>query len=192
MGFVRLPPPNINAENSNASILCNMCLGGILSHERGWQFRSPFVNLMIPADEFIELISDLRNNLNSDFTDITKGNKYPIGLLGGRYHVHFIHYKTYQEAVGKWRERCKRIDYENLYVILVQTASCTENGLQQFATLPYRNKVALVSSDHPSSDVLYPLKKYDGKNINGEILSAEGWKGRHLYDSFNWNKFFKI
>lgn len=169
-----------------------MCLGGILSHERGWQFRSPFVNLMIPADEFVDLISDLRNNLNSDFTDITKGNRYPIGLLGGRYHVHFIHYKTYQEAIGKWRERCKRINYENLYVILVQTASCTENGLQQFATLPYRNKVALVSSDHPASDVLYPIKDYDGKNINGEILSAVGWNGRHLYDSFNWNKFFKI
>lgn len=127
--------------NSSPSIVCNMCLGGILSHERGWQFRSPFVNLMIPADEFVELIQNLQTNINLDISDISDNSKYPIGLLGGKFHLHFIHYRTFQEAVEKWRERSKRIDYNNIYIILVQTKSCSTKGLINFQSLPFKKRL---------------------------------------------------
>lgn len=51
------------------------------------------------ADEFVELIGELLNNLNLDYTDRLQGDNYPIGLLGCRYHIHFMHYKTYHKRL---------------------------------------------------------------------------------------------
>lgn len=40
------------------TVFCNMCLGGMVSHDLGLRFNSPFVNLMIPGSEYVELLSN--------------------------------------------------------------------------------------------------------------------------------------
>lgn len=169
-----------------------MCLGGILSHERRMQFRSPFINLMIPANEYVDMLCNLKDNIHADITDITGENKYPVGLLAGKYHLHFIHYNDFESAVTVWRKRCERMDYQNLYVILVQTASCSNDDIVKFDSLPFKNKVALTSDRTPKLSCTFRIKGYDGLNLNGEILSAKGRLGKPLYEQFNWNNFFRI
>ena len=167
-----------------------MCLGGILSHERNWQFCSPFVNLAIPADEFVRLVNNLEVDVNGNFEDITNDSPYPIGLLAGKYHIAFIHYKSFNEAVTIWRKRAQRINFNNVYIILVQTETCSTQGLSDFDLLKYKKKIALVAEDSTTTETRFPIRGYDGKNTKGEILSPVGYFGQHLYDQFNWGHFF--
>lgn len=49
--------------NQQRTIFCNMCLGGILYHDYGLKFNSPFINLMIPAHEYVDLLSNAKHIL---------------------------------------------------------------------------------------------------------------------------------
>ena len=40
------------------TIICNMCLGGVLYHDFGQRFDSPFINLMIPGTDFVNLLAN--------------------------------------------------------------------------------------------------------------------------------------
>jgi uncharacterized protein (DUF1919 family) len=39
--------------NYDVSILCNNCVGAVIIHELGLQFRSPFVNLWLYPKDYI-------------------------------------------------------------------------------------------------------------------------------------------
>ena len=93
----------------------------------GLRFNSPFVNLFITAPDYVEILSNLKYycDLQAEFEDITNSGVYQKGLLRGEIVVNFLHYDSFNEAVEKWRKRCLRINYDNLYVIFVQQASCS-------------------------------------------------------------------
>lgn len=55
--------------------------------------------------------------------------------------IRFNHYKTFEEAVEKWEERKRRINWDNLYVMAIDGDNCSEESLQRFDALPYKHKV---------------------------------------------------
>jgi uncharacterized protein (DUF1919 family) len=107
------------------TILCNMCLVGVIYHDLGLRFNSPTVNLMIPAGEFVSMLQDISQIDEEIEVKEDLGKPYPVGLLGDLYTLHFMHYKTFKEAVDTWRRRALRMDRSNPYIILVETASCS-------------------------------------------------------------------
>lgn len=175
------------------SIICNNCLGGMVSHDFALQFCSPFVNLMIPANHYIEILKNLKDIRNWEFQDITpEGNDYPIGLLNSLWEVHFIHYKTYDEAVEKWFLRLARMRTDELYLILVETASCSINELFEFDKLPFKHKIAVTHKPYQSVRCAKYISGYDGKNLNGELFwRSNKWRGR-LYDAIDWKRFLNL
>ena len=85
--------------NTSPSVVCNNCTGAMVLHEYGLQFCSPFVNLWIPPKDYLYLLHHLKDLVMADFEDITGENLqygYPVGLLGGKVHVHFMHYHSFE------------------------------------------------------------------------------------------------
>ncbi len=174
------------------TIFCNMCLGGVISHDFKLRFCSPTVNLMIPGHEFVEMMKNPRQ-LEGCITKVTdSGKKYPVGLLNNQYHLHFIHYKTFEEAVETWRRRVNRVDYSSIYAILVETASCNYQDLEKFDELPFKHKIALVHKTYPGIKCSKVIPNFDGKNLHGEILGYIGNTGRRLYDYVDWAEFLDL
>ena len=65
--------------NTDVSIIASNCNGGIISHDLGLQFRSPFVNLWIEPGDFVKLLSNLEEYLQCDLVFITAGDiPYPV------------------------------------------------------------------------------------------------------------------
>lgn len=175
------------------TIICNNCLGGILSHDYRLQFASPFVNLWIPTKEYIELLNKIDDIKEFNLIDISYSEyKYPIGLLNEKWTLHFQHYKTFIEAEHKWTERIKRMNFSDLYVILVETYSCTYEDLLSFDKLPFKNKIALVHRPYPEIKSAFYIKGYNGKGENGEILWPSHFWGTCLYDQVNWTRFLNL
>lgn len=56
----------ITLRNSNMSIISINCWGGITSHRLELPFLSPFVNLWIKEEQYIQLLKDLRTYLQYD------------------------------------------------------------------------------------------------------------------------------
>lgn len=177
----------------NISIICNNCLGGMLYHDFGIRFNSPFINLMIPTPQYIELLNELDSIKKFDVVDITpNGNRYPIGLLHNKYELHFMHYDSFVEAKDKWKQRVERIDVENLYVILVETHSSCYQDLVNFENLSFKNKIIVTHKAYPEIKCSVPIKDYDGINSNGEILWPMNRWGKTKYDQIDWVSFLNL
>lgn len=53
----------------------------------------------------------------------TRARRYPVGMLKGNgtlpdIKIHFLHYRSFEEAREKWLERSGRLDFDNLCVVM--------------------------------------------------------------------------
>lgn len=111
-------------QNHNFSLVTNNCVGGVICHDLGEQFRSPTVNLWIPNDCFLAFAQNLQYYLSCEIEEIQDESKpYPVGRIIPQDEQHipitlyFQHYQSFEEACAKWKERSKRVNYDQLYFI---------------------------------------------------------------------------
>lgn len=142
-------------------------------HDLGLQFRSPFVNLYLSPSDFIAYLSDISHyqTLPLQFVE-NSGKPYPVGKLGDLT-IHFMHYHSEQEAAEKWQERSKRIDFDNLFVILIERDGCDYQDLQAFDQLPFANKIVFTHKPYPELSSAFISKALNNKGKSAIYLNTQ-------------------
>lgn len=161
-------------------------------HDYGLRFDTPTVNLFIRPKDYIELLSDIRRYMQSEIENITFENKYPVGLLGGKIRIDFLHYNSFTEAVASWKRRAARIDYNHVYAVLVERDGCTYEDLLRFDSLPIVHKVALVHKRYPAIKSSFVINYPGEDGLLGQIIDYQGHFGKRYYDQFEWKQFLEI
>ena len=110
--------------NHDFSLITNDCIGGVICHDLGEQFRSPTVNLWIPNTQFLEFAQNLQYYLSCEIQETPDPAKpYPVGTIvptDNRHipiEVNFMHYPSFEVGYAKWKERSDRVNYDRLYFI---------------------------------------------------------------------------
>ena len=110
--------------NHDFSLITNDCVGGVICHDLGEQFRSPTVNLWIPNAHFLAFVQDLKYYLSCEIWETPDASKpYPVGMIIPKdedhipIEVNFMHYSSFAEGYAKWKERSERVNYDRLYFI---------------------------------------------------------------------------
>lgn len=102
--------------NKTPTFLCPNCIGGLLFHDLGLQFRSPTVNLMMYQTDFLKFVLHMDDYLGQELQFFEHPEyKFPCAHLGD-ITIHFTHYQSKEEAVHAWYDRSKRIDVNNMFV----------------------------------------------------------------------------
>ncbi len=154
--------------NKNFSIISQNCIGGILYHELNQQFLSPTINLWMSSSDFIKFCQDLKKNLEADLVEVKDSYKnYPVGRIDDII-INFTHYDSFEEAKKKWNERRDRINYKNLFFIMVEKDGCTEKEIEDFSNLPYRHKLVLTCNKYKNIACAYYIP--NSKNEKGEMI----------------------
>ena len=161
--------------NTNFTILCNNCVGGVILHELGERFNSPTVNLFFGAEDYIKFLEKLDYYLSRTLVEVQSDKGYPVAKLDD-ITIYFMHYPSFDEAKRTWEKRVKRINKDNMYVIMVQQTRCTENLLEKFDNLPYEHKVAFVSKKMENIKCSYYIPF--SEQTNGEVRDLCAYKGR--------------
>ena len=187
-------------EKEDWTLICNNCLGGMVSHDFGQQFRSPTVNLFFPKFSFFDFVEHMDHYLNQELEDggINENPKYPIGILKGDetmpdISVHFMHYKSFKDAKEKWDSRKQRINKDNLFVVWTFAFDkYTEEEYKRFEALPVKKKVGFVNRKElcEQYDSLYYIKGFESRNSLGNILEYCSLFGDRYYDQFDFAKWF--
>lgn len=179
--------------NKDFTILCNTCIGGVMSHDLGQRFLSPTVNLYISPHHFVNMIENLEYYFSLRLEPDQKLSEclnYPVGRLGDIL-IYFKHYQSFEEAKNKWEERKRRVNYDNLYIMMTDRWCCPKEDLIRFEKLPYK-KVCFTAKPHkdcPSSRV---VKKNNEGTCVGIITSVVNVFGKRLYQcacDFNYIEF---
>ncbi len=181
----------LRLKNKTFTLFSSNCNGGCICHDLGLQFRSPFVNLYLNAEDYIKFLKDPKFYLEAplEFTD--NGEKpYPVGVLKD-ITLHFMHYHSPHEAEEAWNRRKKRIDWNNLFILWADKDGCTEELLQQFDALPYRNKAVFTHKPMPQirSAIYIPGFEEQGEVGNCDAF-INNFSGKKYFDYFNYVKWF--
>lgn len=170
----------------DTSIISSNCFAGRIMQDLGMQYNTPTLGLYFFADDYIEFLSHLKYYLTEaklEFLDQSRyplGNErrakwthwYPIGLLGGKVEVQFLHYHTEKEAAEKWYRRARRVNFDKLFVIGMEQNLCTIHNIKAFDSLPFENKIFFSSKQIENCKSNCYLEKFAE---HGEVGDAYRW-----------------
>ena len=111
--------------------------------------------------------------------------------------IRFMHYKSFHEAVAKWKERAERVRKDNLYVIFEYpavdaTASRQQEMKQRFDSIPFEHKVMLTRKTSPlTGDNIQHLRFYEKDYYPGKFIAPDKrFPIRRYLDRFHYISFF--
>jgi uncharacterized protein (DUF1919 family) len=143
------------------SIISNNCWGAFVYQDFGLKYCTPFVGLYLYAPDYLKLLKNLRPYMEAplEFIDPARSTyvedvrkngtlgRYPVGRLND-VEIHFLHYRTPEEATRKWEARTRRINWRKLIVKYCDRDLCTYELLRQFDALPYPNKLGFTAREY--------------------------------------------
>ena len=179
------------------TIIANNCIGGIIYHNLGLEFKSPTINLYLENEDFLLFVLHLREFLNGELIEVTCDTKnFPVGQITCEYgaiKIYFQHYETFHQAKAKWEQRTKRIDWDNIVVIMEEGIIASDKLVEKFETIPYVMKVLISNGNAGHIDVKngYPMYIYDKKYHPGKILDFGRFKisNKRYLDDFDYVSF---
>lgn len=166
--------------NTDFTILCPNCVGGLIYHRLGERFNSPTIDLTINSNDFCNFLENLEYYISKDVEYFsTRDDGVPIGIINGdenhsNIKIYFTHYRDFSKAKDKWNERKLRINKENTYVVMYDIGDfnqedynkagyLSDENLRKFENFKCNNKVLLTSNpDHKSKYAYYIKPNYNG------------------------------
>ena len=125
----------------------------------------------------MKFLSNIKRYLEEDMRFVTyKESRYrkileerggenlicPIGVISD-IEIVFLHYKTENEALLKWRRRSERICWDNIIVKMSEMNLCTEGIIKNFDKLKFEKKFIFTTKDYGiSSQIIW--KSNEGCN----------------------------
>lgn len=176
-------------KNKNPTVISSNCNGSVILHDLGLRFNSPTVNLFFEAGDFIKFLKNMKYYLNSEPVQIESDKDYPVGMIND-ITVYFMHFDSFDEAKEKWIERSKRVDFENLYVIMTDKNGCTYDHIKDFDSLPIKHKVIFTHKPYPEFKSAYYIKGFENDDEVGVLSDWKpGFLKRRWLDGFDYVSF---
>ncbi len=163
-------------KNKDFSIISSNCNGGVILHDLGQRFNSPFVNLWILPKDYLKLLNNFDDYMKYDliFVEDNRYN-YPVAILKD-IKLYFQHYESKDEARIKWEQRRKRIIRDNIFVLFSDRDGCTYNDLIEFEKVPFENKVVFTKQKHPELKSSFYIRGFENQPCVG--ICSE-YRNRH-------------
>lgn len=157
-------------KNKTPTIISSNCNGSYIYHDMNLQFRSPTINLSFEMNDFVKLLGNLKWYMDQAIVPYNDERfDYPTGMLGD-IEVRFNHYQSFEEAVKKWEERKKRIDWDNIFILAIDGDGCTYESIKKFDQLPFENKVIFTHILYPEFESAYYIKGFEKEKEIGVLL----------------------
>ncbi|WP_414999195.1 DUF1919 domain-containing protein [Desulfovibrio sp.] len=184
-------------KNAKFILISNNCWGYSLYGNIGRPYNTPFVGLFLFPECYIKFLENFENciNLTVTFTDnsryIQTTPGYPIGILPNGIEIHFMHYKTRQEALDKWNRRMQRLKESMerntpIFIKFCDRDGCEYSHLQRFHKLNFKNKISIGIRIFNSKNHVYTPKLEDpqcGCALSGNLLYIKRY---HYFDITEW------
>ena len=158
---------------SDVSLISQNCVGGVIYHDVKQKFLSPTINLFILPKDFIKFVNNLDYYLSLT-PKVEMGKDYPIGTLGD-VKINFMHYSSPQEALEKWEERKQRINFDKIFVLMVERDGFDDEDFNDFLKLKYPKILFTRNKKYICDDSLY-FKEYKNQKQLPDIIP-----GRYMY-----------
>lgn len=177
-------------KNTSPTIIASNCNGEFLYYDMKLKFLSPTINLSFDMNDYVKMLENLRWYMEQPILPYNDERfDFPTGKLGD-IEIRFNHYKSFDEAVEKWDERKKRINWDNLFILGIDGDNCTYETMQRFDKLPYKNKVIFTHKEYPEIESAYYIPGFENEDGVGVLLYFKNqFLVRRYLDDFDYIAF---
>lgn len=182
----------------NCSVISYNCFAGRIIQDLNMQYNTPTVGLYFLYPDYIEFLKHLDFYLKKAKLEFVENSKYqeyderrrnwkhwyPIGLLGGKVEIHFLHYYTEQEAAEKWYRRAKRVNFNNLFIVGMEQNSCPVQCIRDFDCLPYDRKIFFSTKKLPDIKSNCFIKEFKERGKVGDPWREANIFYKYLIERF--------
>ena len=177
-------------KNITPTIISSNCNGEYWYYDMKLKFLSPTINLSFDMNEYVKMLENLTWYMKQPVLPCEdKRFDFPTGRIGD-IEIRFNHYKTFAEAVYKWEERKKRINWDNLFVLGVDGDNCTYETIQRFDKLPYKNKVIFTHIPYREIDSAYYIPGFEKcEGVEALLYFKKQARIRRYLDDFDYISF---
>ena len=178
-------------KNKEFTLISSNCNGCLICHDLNVRFNSPFVNLYLEPKHFIKYIKNMEYYNECEISFVNDVSVcYPIGMLDD-ISLHFVHYESEKQARDKWNERVKRINLDNMFILMSERDGCTMDDLINFDNLTYKNKVVFTHLPYKNIKSSFYISGFEEDKCVGECFRFKSrFTGKKYYDDFNYVKWF--
>jgi len=172
--------------NLTPTIISSDCNGAIILNDIGLKFNTPTVNLFMNAKDFVKFTSNLHEYLGEEhkLIEIESECDYPVGLLLD-IKIYFMHYNSFDEAFSKWEERKKRVNWNNIFLMMTDRNNCEYEDLVEFDSLPY-NKVIFTKQKYSNIKSSFYISGFEEYESVGVLSDKKGLLGARYLDDFDY------
>ena len=177
-------------KNTTPTIISSNCNGEFWYYDMKLKFLSPTINLSFDMNEYVKMLENLRWYMEQPILPYEDNRfEFPTGKLAD-IEIRFNHYNTFDEAVAKWEERKKRIDWDNLFILGIDGDNCSYKTMQRFDQLPYKNKVIFTHIPYPEIESSYYIPGFENEEGVGVLLDfKKQFLVRRYLDDFDYVTF---
>lgn len=179
----------VRLKNKTPTIIADNCNGTFIYHDLGLMYRSPTINLYFHTKDFLKFVERLDYYTNQELKEVAdKQVDYPVGKIDD-ITIYFMHYKSWDQAKEKWHERIKRIDKENIFIIMREQEDCEYSDLLRFDSLPFENKVVFTHKYYPEIKSSFYIRGFEDNGYVGHLYPYIGYSGKRHLDQFDYVTF---
>ena len=107
--------------------------------------------------------------------------------------INFDHYLNFDEAIRKWEERKRRINWDNIYVMMeFYDGIQGDEWIERFGRVNHDHKMILTHRDHKEeyTRTIHCFNdNLDMNEVGGKIFRYDGLTGKRYYDEFDYVEF---
>lgn len=180
-------------KNYDFTLITNNCIGGFIYKNLNLVYRTPTIWISMSCEDYVEFVKFLQYYLEQEITELESEAGYPVGMItpdNPEYKsivINFVHYKSFSEAVEKWKNRIARINFDNIYYIMdFYQKYDDESILYEFNGLNLKSAV-ISDKFYEGIDNLY-VADFD-KSEHNTIFKNDGLSGKLLLDRWDYVSF---
>lgn len=185
-------------KNKDFSIISSNCNGGVMAHDLGVRFNTPFINVGFHGDDFVKLLNNPKHYIYDcelkfvkpeiDGAYIVTGKEtYPVAMLDDIY-LYFVHDTSKEVALDNWNRRKNRINWDNLFIVFTDRDLCSYDTIASFDKLPYENKIIFTNKEYPEFKSAVYIKGFEKDKCVGVCSNYMNAFGKRYLDQFNYVK----
>lgn len=173
--YIKSKINNFFIKQNDFTIVSNNCWGTFIYKKFGLNYKSPFINLVVFAPDYIELLENFSKEILYKVSFIEHQDSkhkeelislgiyeqnYPIGILDNKYELHFLHYTSEIDAKNKWLRRVDRMNFEKLVFKFSDGDKFEDSMAKRFDALDFKNKVCFSSKKFDDLKSVVYLEKF--------------------------------
>lgn len=164
------------------TILSSNCLAGRIYKDLGVKYNTPTVGLFFWGEDFLKFIKnldkylsvELKFNKESKYDEINEMRKnnnlnYPIGILDD-IEIQFLHYKSCNEAMDKWKRRCSRVNRNKIFILDTDRDGFNIDFFNSYEKINFP-KLIFTSKDYKNKYNIF-VKEFEGSPYVGDLYNS--------------------